>query len=149
MLLKIGDKAPYFETFDQEGNIIALAQFKGRKIVLFFYPKDNTPGCTAQACNLRDNYLLLSSRGYTVIGVSPDGKEKHKKFIDDYQFPFNLISDVDLKVHKLYDVWKKKRFFGKSYMGTIRTTFIIDEKGSISDIIKKVQTKNHTRQILK
>ena len=146
--LKIGDKAPEINAIDQNGNKITLAQYKGKKIVLYFYPKDMTPGCTAQACDLSENYDALIKEGYDVIGVSCDSVKKHQKFIEKYNLPFNLISDEDQKVVNSYGVWQLKKFMGKEYMGIVRTTFIIDDKGFIQDIINKVNTKEHTGQIL-
>ena len=146
--LNIGDKAPEINAVDQNGNQITLDQYKGKKLVLYFYPKDMTPGCTAQSCNLSDNYNLLQKNGYDVIGVSCDSVKRHQKFIDKYSLPFNLISDEDKKVVNDYGVWQLKKFMGREYMGIVRTTFIIDEKGSIVDIITKVNTKEHTSQII-
>jgi peroxiredoxin Q/BCP len=148
MELNIGDKAPDFTAKDQDGNDISLANFKGKKVVLYFYPKDNTPGCTAQACNLRDNYQDLLDKGYAVIGVSQDSEKSHKKFIEKQSLPFPLIADTDHTVHNLYGTWGEKKMYGRTYMGTFRTTFVIDEEGKIEDIIKKVKTKEHTAQIL-
>ncbi len=148
MALMIGDKAPDFEGIDQDGNLIKLSDYEGRKLVLYFYPKDNTPGCTAQACNLRDNYAVLQKAGYQVIGVSSDDAKSHRKFIDKYELPFPLLADSDKKVHELYGTWAEKKNFGKVYLGTVRTTFIINEEGIILDIITKVKTKAHTAQIL-
>jgi len=147
--LKQGDKAPEFEAIDQDGNSIKLSDFKGKKVVLYFYPKDNTPGCTAQACNLRDNYEALQSKGYVVLGVSQDSEKSHKKFIEKQSLPFPLIADTDHKVHNLYGTWGEKSMYGRTYMGTFRTTFIIDEEGKIEEVIEKVKTKEHTAQILK
>jgi peroxiredoxin Q/BCP len=149
MKLKIGDKAPDFQAKDQDGNDISLGDFKGKKVVIYFYPKDNTPGCTAQACNLRDNYEALGESGYVVLGVSQDTEKSHKKFIEKQNLPFPLIADTDHSVHNLYGTWAEKQMYGKTYMGTVRTTFVIDEKGKIEDIIEKVNTKEHTAQILK
>ncbi len=149
MELKIGDKAPEFEAEDEQGNLIRLKDFQGKKTVLYFYPKDNTPGCTAQACNLRDNYSSLLSEGYVVLGVSSDSTQKHKNFVKKYGLPFPLVVDTDLKVHELFGTWQEKKMYGKSFMGTVRTTFIIDEQGNISNIIRKVKTKEHARQILR
>ncbi|GAB3340156.1 thioredoxin-dependent thiol peroxidase [Marivirga atlantica] len=148
MELNIGDKAPDFTAKDQDGNDISLADFKGKKVVLYFYPKDSTPGCTAQACNLRDNYQDLLDKGYAVIGVSQDSEKSHKKFIEKQSLPFPLIADTDHTVHNLYGTWGEKKMYGRTYMGTFRTTFVIDEEGKIEDIIKKVKTKEHTAQIL-
>jgi thioredoxin-dependent peroxiredoxin len=146
--LQIGDKAPAINAIDQNTNSINLESYIGKKVVLYFYPKDMTPGCTAQSCNLSDNYQLLQERGYEVIGVSCDSVKRHQKFIDKHNLPFNLISDEDQKVVNDYGVWQLKKFMGREYMGIIRTTFIIDEKGLILDIISKVNTKEHTTQIL-
>lgn len=149
MSLEVGKPAPNFEAKDQNGNIIKLADFKGRKVVLYFYPKDNTPGCTAQACNLRDNYDALQKAGYIVLGVSSDSEKSHQKFIEKQNLPFPLIADEDLKVHEAYGTWVEKSMYGRKYMGTARTTFIIDENGNLEEIIEKVNTKDHTNQILK
>ena len=146
--LKIGDFAPEINSIDQNGDNITLKQFKGKKIVLYFYPKDMTPGCTAQSCNLSENYVKLQSKGYEVLGVSCDSIKRHMKFIEKYNLPFSLISDEDQKVVKDYGVWGLKKFMGREYMGINRTTFIIDSDGKIEDIITKVDTKNHTAQIL-
>ena len=146
--LKIGDKAPVINSIDQNGDEITLEQFKGKKVVLYFYPKDMTPGCTVQSCNLRDNYKDLLDKGYVVLGCSVDSPERHVKFIEKYDLPFSLISDEDKKVVEDYGVWGLKKFMGKEYMGISRTTFVIDEKGIIEDIIEKVNTKEHTTQIL-
>ncbi|HYG37160.1 MAG TPA: thioredoxin-dependent thiol peroxidase [Cytophagales bacterium] len=149
MALNIGDKAPDFQGKDQDGNSIKLSDFKGRKVVLYFYPKDDTPGCTAQACNLRDNDAALKKAGYQVIGVSSDPEKAHKKFIEKYGLPFPLVADTDKSINEAYGVWVEKSMYGRKYMGTARTTFIIDENGVITDIISKVDTKEHTSQILK
>jgi peroxiredoxin Q/BCP len=146
--LKIGDKAPDFKGKDQDGNTVSLNDFKGKKLVLFFYPKDSTPGCTSEACNLRDNYEVLQQKGYKVLGVSADDEEKHKKFIAKHELPFPLLADTELQVLKAYDVWGYKKFMGKEYDGIVRTTFIIDEKGVLLDVITKVKVKDHTGQIL-
>ena len=146
--LKIGDKAPLINAVDQNGNKITLDQYKGKKVVLYFYPKDMTSGCTAQACNLSDNYSHLNKNGYDVIGVSCDSVKRHQKFIEKYDLPFNLISDEDKKVVNDYGVWQLKKFMGREYMGIVRTTFLIDENGVVEDIISKVNTKNHTSQII-
>lgn len=147
--LKIGDIAPAINSVNQNNEIITLEQFKGKKIVLYFYPKDMTPGCTAQSCNLRDNYQSLLDAGYIVLGCSADSPQKHIKFIEKYDLPFPLISDEDKKVVEDYGVWGLKKFMGKEYMGISRTTFIIDQNGAIEDIIEKVKTKEHTTQIIK
>lgn len=146
--LKVGDKAPNFDALDQDGNQIKLSDFKGEKVVLYFYPKDSTPGCTAQACNLRDNYQALLKAGYKVLGVSADSAKRHQNFIEKYDLPFPLLVDEDMKIIKDYGVWGPKKFMGKEYDGIHRTTFIIDEKGVIEEIIEKVKTKEHTAQIL-
>ena len=146
--LQIGDKATEINAVDQNGNQITLDQYKGKKLVLYFYPKDMTPGCTAQSCNLSDNYTLLQKNGYDVIGVSCDSVKRHQKFIEKYSLPFNLISDEDKKVVNDYGVWQLKKFMGREYMGIVRTTFLIDENGIIDEIITKVNTKEHTNQII-
>lgn len=148
-MLKAGDKAPDVISKDQDGNPIQLSHFLGKKIVLYFYPKDNTPGCTAESCDLRDNYERLQAAGYVVLGVSGDNEKSHKKFIEKYELPFPLIADVDHQVHEAFGTWGEKSMYGKTYMGTLRTTFIIDEKGVIEEVIEKVKTKAHTEQILK
>ena len=146
--LKEGDKAPDFKGKDQDGKVISLKDFKGKKLVIYFYPKDDTPGCTVEACNLRDNYATLKKEGYEVVGISADEEKKHKKFIDKYKLPFTLIADVDKKIIEAFDVWGEKKFMGKVFDGIIRTTFVINEKGRIEKVISKVDTKNHTEQIL-
>lgn len=147
--LSVGDKAPAIHATDQHGNEINLENFKGNKVVLYFYPKDNTPGCTAQACNLRDNYESMLKQGYKVIGVSPDSEKSHQKFTDKFDLPFPLIPDTEKKVIQDYGVWGRKKFMGREYDGVFRTTFVIDEEGKIEEIIEKVDTKNHKEQILK
>jgi peroxiredoxin Q/BCP len=147
--LKIGDTAPEINSLDENGKAITLEQFKGKRIVLYFYPKDMTPGCTMQSCNLRDNYDMLLENGYVVLGCSADSADKHKKFIAKYNLPFPLITDVEKIILNNYGVWGPKKFMGRDYDGIHRTTFVIDEKGVISDIITKVKTKDHTSQILK
>lgn len=147
-ILKIGDTAPDFEAVDQNENPIKLADYKGKKVVLYFYPKDNTSGCTAEACSLRDNYSDLTSKGYDVIGVSADSAKSHLGFIQKYDLPFRLISDPDKKVIKAYGVWGEKKMYGKSYEGILRTTFIIGENGKIEQVIEKVKTKEHAQQVL-
>jgi len=146
--LQIGDEAPAINATDQNENSINLESYRGKKVVLYFYPKDMTPGCTAQSCNLSDNYKLLLEKGYDVLGVSCDSVKRHQKFIAKHDLPFNLISDEDHKVVNDYGVWQLKKFMGREYMGIVRTTFIIDENGLISDIISKVNTKEHTAQII-
>lgn len=147
MKLKIGDKAPHINQADSDGQLIDFNQLKGQKIVLYFYPKDDTPGCTAQACNLNENLDALQAKGYKVIGVSIDSNEKHQKFKKKYQLNFSLLADTEQKIVNDYGVWVEKSMYGKTYMGTARTTFIINEDGIISDIIEKVDTKNHATQI--
>jgi peroxiredoxin Q/BCP len=146
--LKIGDSAPSFKGVDQDGNLIELGQFMGRKVVLYFYPKDDTPGCTAQACNLRDNLASLKSHGIEVIGVSIDSVKSHTKFVTKFELNFPLVSDENKEIVEAYGVWGLKKFMGKEYMGTNRTTFIIDEKGIIEGIISKPKTKSHAEEIL-
>lgn len=146
--LKVGDIAPDINSVDQNGDQISLEQYKGKKIVLYFYPKDMTPGCTAQSCNLSENYNLLKTQGYEVLGVSCDSIKRHQKFIEKYNIPFSLVADETQKVVKDYGVWGLKKFMGKEYMGINRTTFIINEEGIIENIITKVNTKDHTAQIL-
>jgi len=146
--LTTGKKAPAFKGLDQNGNKISFTDFKGKKIILYFYPKDDTPGCTAQACNLRDNYSALLKKGFAVVGVSTDAVKTHKKFETKYELPFPLIADEDKKIVEQYGVWGEKKFMGKTYMGITRTTFLIDEAGKIIKIIEKPDTKNHTEEIL-
>lgn len=148
MNLTIGQDAPNFEAKNQKGETINLSQYAGKKLVLYFYPKDDTPGCTAEACSLRDNYQNFLNQGYAVLGVSPDNEKKHQKFIDKYELPFDLLADTDNTVALTYGVWVEKSMYGKKYMGIARTTFIIDENGKIAEIIEKVDTKNHATQIL-
>ena len=146
--LKAGNKAPYFEGKDQNGNLVSLFSLKGKTIILYFYPKDDTPGCTATACSLRDEYQFLNKQNYAVVGVSADDEKSHTKFAKKYDLPFPLLSDENLKIMRAYDVWGLKQFMGKIYDGIIRTTFIIDESGIIKNIIKSVDTANHAQQIL-
>ncbi|MGB3599909.1 MAG: thioredoxin-dependent thiol peroxidase [Marinomonas sp.] len=148
MTPKIGQSAPDFLAKDQHGENITLSQFRGKKVILYFYPKDSTPGCTAQACNLRDNYETLLEKDFVVLGISTDSEKRHQNFIAKNELPFSLISDPEHLVHDLYDTWRLKKFMGKEYMGTVRTTFVIDEDGVISNIIEKVKTKDHTAQII-
>ena len=148
MKLEKNQQAPEFTGIDQNGKPISLKDFLGKKVVLYFYPKDNTPGCTAQACDLRDNYQLLLKKGYQVIGVSSDSAASHQKFITKFGLPFPLIADEDKSIHEKYGVWVEKSMYGRKYMGTARTTFIIDEDGKIEDIIEKVKTSAHTKQII-
>lgn len=146
--LKAGDKAPEFEGKDQHGNLVKSSDLRGKKIVLYFYPKDNTPGCTAQSCNLRDNYEELQKQGYEVLGVSQDSEASHQKFIAKHELPFTLLVDTDHTIHNLFGTWGEKKMYGKTYMGTLRTTFVIDEEGTLTEVIEKVKTKDHTAQIL-
>ncbi|NRF39795.1 thioredoxin-dependent thiol peroxidase [Pedobacter foliorum] len=146
--LKEGQKAPDFTSKDQDGNNVSLSQFAGKKVVLYFYPKDDTPGCTAEACDFRDNYQGLTAKGIVVLGVSVDDEKSHKKFVTKHSLPFTLIADPDKKIVEAYGVWGEKNMYGKKYMGTNRTTFLVDENGVISHIIKKVDTKNSTAQVL-
>lgn len=148
-MLKTGDRAPYFEGPDQDGNLVKLTDFAGRRLVLYFYPKDSTPGCTAEACDLRDNYERFLSLGYAVVGVSKDSQASHKKFIEKYSLPFPLISDPQTVILQAYGAWGEKKNYGKVTVGTLRRTFVISEDGVIEDIISKVDTKAHTAQILK
>ena len=149
MKLSIGDKSPNFKGVLQNGKEISLAGLKGNKFILYFYPKNNTSGCTAQACNLRDNHSILKKQGYIILGISSDSEVSHQKFIDKHDLPFDLIADTDKSIHELFGTWIEKSMYGRKYMGTVRTTFVIDENGTISDIIKKVKTKEHTAQLLK
>ncbi len=146
---KIGDKAPSFEGLDQDGRLHKLQDYIGKKLVIFFFPKASTPGCTAQAKNLSENYQEFEDKNYRILGISADSQERQTKFRDKYEMPFPLIADVDRKILGSYDVWGEKKFMGKTYDGIIRTTFIIDESGNIEDIITAVKTKEHAAQILK
>lgn len=147
-MLQEGTKAPYFEGVDENGNTVKLTDFAGKKLVLYFYPKDSTPGCTAEACDLRDNYERFLSLGYAVLGISKDSAASHQRFIEKYQLPFHLIADTDMTILKAYEAWGEKKNYGKVSMGTLRTTYVIDEQGIIIDAIGKVNTKNHTAQII-
>ncbi|MDX5326566.1 MAG: thioredoxin-dependent thiol peroxidase [Bacteroidota bacterium] len=146
--LQPGDKAPDFSAIDQHGNAISLSDFKGRKVILYFYPKDDTPGCTAEACNFRDNNSKLLSKGFQVIGVSADNEAKHKKFAEKYSLPFPLIPDTEREIIEKYGVWGKKKFMGREFDGIHRETFVIDEEGKIDKVLTKVKTKEATEQIL-
>ena len=146
--LKVGDNAPNFESKDNTGNTVKLADFKGRKLVLFFYPRASTPGCTVEACNLRDNYKRFQSLGYEIVGVSADTAKKQQNFINKYELPFPLLADVDKEVINAFGVWGPKKFMGREFDGIHRTTFVIDENGKIEDIILKVKTKDHSEQLL-
>ncbi|MFL5740920.1 MAG: thioredoxin-dependent thiol peroxidase [Flavisolibacter sp.] len=146
--LKEGEKAPAFTGVDQEGNKISISDFRGQKLVLYFYPEDDTPTCTVQACNLRDNYALLKRNGFVVLGVSPDEPKKHRRFIDKFSLPFTLISDPDHKIIDKYGVWGEKNLYGRNYMGLHRTTFVIDEKGVIRKIFVRPKNKAHAEEII-
>lgn len=146
--LQEGSKAPAFSAKDQNGHNVTLEQFKGKKVILYFYPKDSTPGCTTEACDFRDNYQGLLAKGIEVLGVSVDDEKSHQKFISKYSLPFTLLADTDQQIVEAYGVWAEKNMYGKKYMGTNRTTFVIDEQGNIAHIIKKVDTKNATAQVL-
>lgn len=146
--LKKGDQAPLFTGLNQNGEEISLENYRGKKVILYFYPKDNTPGCTAESCNLNDNYQMWQSKGYEVIGVSPDSVASHKKFVEKFNFGFNLIADTEKEVLQAYGVWALKKMYGREYMGVVRTTFVIDEDGKVAEIFEKVKTKDHTNQIL-
>ncbi len=147
--LEIGQKAPNFEGINQDGKTIKLSDFAGENLILYFYPKDNTPGCTAEACNLNDNYSSLTKQGFEVVGVSPDSTTSHQKFITKHNLAFNLIADTEKNILKSYNAWGEKKMYGRTYEGVLRKTYIIDKEGKIKLIINKVDTKNHTAQILK
>ncbi len=147
-MLKTGDKAPSFSAKDQSGNTVRLSNYKGKKVALYFYPHDNTPTCTVQACNLRDNYQLLLAAGYHVIGVSTDDEKSHQKFAEKYHLPFPLIADTKQKIVRKYGVWGEKKFMGRIFDGTHRTTFLIDEKGIISNILRKPKSRDHAAEIM-
>ena len=146
--LEKGDIAPDFKGLDQDGKSIQLSDFKGSKLILYFYPKDNTPGCTAEACDLRDNYKMWLTKGYKILGISPDSQQSHQKFIAKYNLPFPLIADKDKTIIKAYGAWGPKKLYGREYEGLLRMTFVIDEKGLIEEVFAKVKTKDHTNQIL-
>ncbi len=146
--LKPGMKAPAFKGLNENGELVSLADFKGKKLVLYFYPKDNTPTCTEEACNLRDNYHLFLKNGYSILGISTDSVKKHQNFIKKYKLPFSLIADEDHEICEKYGVWDWKKLFGKTYMGILRTTFVINEKGKIDKIIEKVESKKHSSQLI-
>jgi len=146
--LKEGDAAPTFTAKDQNGNTVSLSDFTGKDVILYFYPKDDTPGCTAEACNFRDNYQSLQKQGFTVIGISTDDEKSHQKFVNKYQLPFTLISDTDKSIVEAYGVWVEKNMYGKKYMGTARKTFIIDQNGIIKKVIDKVDTAASSQQVL-
>jgi peroxiredoxin Q/BCP len=146
--LKAGDKAPTFSGIDQQGRKVSLADFKGKKVILYFYPQDDTPTCTTEACNLRDNYALLKKKGFVVLGVSPDPEKSHKKFADKFDLPFTLIADPEHTIIDCYGVWGQKQLFGREYMGVLRTTFVIDEKGIIRKIFEKPRSSLHAEEIV-
>ena len=147
-MLKIGDKMPEFEVVDQDGNVVSAKDFIGKKTIVYFYPKDNTPGCTAEACNLRDNYEALKAQGYNVVGVSKDSAASHRKFIDKFDLPFTLLSDKSTQMLQDFGAWGEKKMCGKTCVGTLRRTFIFNEEGVLERIIEKVDTKDHAAQIL-
>ena len=146
--LKVGDKVPDFTTTDQDGNAVSLSDFVGKKLIVFFYPKASTPGCTAEACNLRDNYKALQDQGYTLLGVSADSEKRQKNFATKYEFPFQLLADEDHSVINAFGVWGLKKFMGKEYDGIHRKTFKVDEQGIVTEVIDKVKTKDHAAQLL-
>ncbi|WP_341224991.1 thioredoxin-dependent thiol peroxidase [uncultured Arcticibacterium sp.] len=148
MTLKIGDSAPDFKTIDQNSKTVKLSDYKGQKVVIYFYPKDNTPTCTVQSCNIRDNYQSFLDKGIKVFGISTSGHKAHQNFIKKFDLPFDLLLDTEHAITELYGVWQEKKTFGKTYMGTVRTTFIIGEDGNIENIISDVKSKDHSSQIL-
>ena len=148
-MIKVGDKMPEFEVVDQDGKTVKSDDLLGKKTIIYFYPKDNTSGCTAEGCNLRDNYEAMVAKGYNVIGVSKDSAASHKKFIEKYQLPFTLLADTSTEMIQAFGAWGEKSLYGRKYMGTLRETFIFDETGTLVEIIDKVDTKNHAAQILK
>lgn len=147
--LKVGDKAPYFKGINQNSEEISLSDFSGKKLILYFYPKDNTPGCTAESCNLNDNYNAWLEKGFEVVGVSPDSVQSHVKFAEKFNLQFSLIADAEKEILQAYGAWGEKSMYGRKYMGVLRTTFVIDENGVIKEIFDKVKTKDHTNQIAK
>jgi peroxiredoxin Q/BCP len=147
-LLKEGTKAPAFTAINEKGETVSLRDYKGKKLVLYFYPQDNTPTCTVEACNLRDNYKSFQKKGYEILGVSPDSAKKHTNFIKKFELPFSLLADEDHSIINAYGVWAEKTTFGKTYMGVLRTTYVINEKGIIEKVIEKVESKVHAEQIL-
>lgn len=148
VILKEGDKAPAFNAKNQDGKKVSLADFKGKKLVLYFYPEDGTPTCTVQACNLRDNYALLKKQGFEIVGVSPDNEKSHKKFETKHELPFILVTDTDHTILNNYGVWGEKQMYGRKYMGVLRTTFVLDEKGIIKKIFLKPKSKQHAEEII-
>ena len=147
-MLNIGDKMPYFEVMDQDGRMVTSDDLRGKKTIIYFYPKDNTSGCTAEACNLRDNYAALTAKGYNVVGVSKDSSASHRKFADKHELPFTLLADTGTQMLQDFGAWGEKKMYGKTVMGTLRRTFIFDENGILEKVIEKVDTKNHAAQIL-
>ncbi len=147
-MLKIGDAMPHFEVVDQDGNVVSSEDFKGKKTIIYFYPKDNTSGCTAEACSIRDNYDRFLAEGYNVVGVSKDSAASHKRFAQKYELPFTLLSDPSTQILQDFGAWGEKKMYGKVSMGTLRKTFIFNEEGILEKIIEKVDTKNHASQIL-
>ena len=147
-MLKPGDKMPYFEVMDQDGRMVTSDDLRGKKTIIYFYPKDNTSGCTAEACNLRDNYAALTAKGYNVVGVSKDSSASHRKFADKHELPFTLLADTGTQMLQDFGAWGEKKMYGKTIMGTLRRTFIFDESGILEKVIEKVDTKNHAAQIL-
>ncbi|MGI6410385.1 MAG: thioredoxin-dependent thiol peroxidase [Bacteroidales bacterium] len=146
--MEIGDKAPDFKGLNQDGKEVKLSDFLGKNLILYFYPKDSTPGCTAEACDLRDNYQMWQSKSYEILGVSPDSQKSHQKFIEKYNLPFDLISDTEKEILIAYNAWGEKSMYGKKYMGVLRKTYVINSKGIIENIFEKVKTKEHSNQIL-
>ena len=147
-LLEVGADAPAFTVKDQDGNDVSLSDFQGKKVILYFYPKDNTPGCTKEACNLRDNHSMLTEKGFVVLGVSTDSEKSHQKFITKFDLPFALLADTEKDIHTKYNAWGEKQMYGRTYEGTYRVTYIIDENGKIEHVIPKVKTGEHTSQVL-
>lgn len=147
-MLNVNEMAPDFEANDQNGEVVKLSELRGERVILYFYPKDNTPGCTAEACSLRDGYEQLRKEGFVVLGVSPDSDASHRKFIEKHTLPFNLLIDTDHSISQAYGVWGEKKFMGRVFMGMIRTTFLIDKEGRIEKIFTKVNTKDHAQQII-
>jgi peroxiredoxin Q/BCP len=146
--LEVGDKAPAFNSINEKGEKVSLADYKEKKLVLYFYPKDSTPGCTAEACDLRDNYHVFQAQGYEILGVSPDTEKSHLKFITKYELPFSLLVDLEHEVAEAYGAWGEKNIYGRKYMGILRSTFVLNEKGIIEKIIEKVDTKAHSKQLI-
>ncbi len=147
-LLEVGTTAPLFTVKDQDGNDVSLSDFKGKKVILYFYPKDDTPGCTKEACNLRDNHSVLLEKGFVVLGVSTDSEKSHQEFIAKYDLPFALLADTERDIHMKYNVWGEKKMYGRVYEGTFRVTYVIDEEGKVEHVIPKVKTGEHTSQVL-